>query len=158
MLKERLAQDLKDAMRAKDRTRLNVVRSLTAAITEREKAGKGPLTNDDLVDVVQKQAKQRREAMGQYQEAGRDDLAQTEADELAWIEQYLPKQLSEDEIMARVHEIVQRTGATSTKDMGRVMGEAMQVMRGVAEGNRVRETVEKVLRRPVAEDTSEAGT
>ena len=145
-LKERLAHDLKDAMRAKDQTRLLTIRALLTAITEREKEGGGPLSDDDLLGVVQKQAKQRRDAAAQYDDAGRDDLAQKERDELAVLGQYLPAQLSDDDIRRTVQEIVTRSGATSMKDMGRVMGEAMSELKGRADGNRVRVVVQDLLR------------
>jgi len=145
-LQERLAHDLKDAMRARDQVRLLAIRSLRAAILEREKEGTGPASDDDLLAIVQKQAKQRRDAIAQYEAAGRDDLAQKERDELAVIGLYLPEQLSDDDIRRVVHEIVARSGATSMKDMGRVMGEAMLELRNRADGNRVRQVVQDLLR------------
>jgi uncharacterized protein YqeY len=144
-LKERLDRDLKNAMRAKDQTRLLTIRSIRSAIIEKEKEGTGPLTDDDLQTILQKQAKQRRDALQQYDDAGRDDLAQKERDELEIIETYLPEQLSDEEIHRVVHEIVTRTGATTMKDMGRVMGEAMSELKGRADGNRVRVTVQQLL-------------
>ena len=145
MLKETLARDLKDAMRQKDKVRLGAIRMLQAAITEKEKAGAGPISEDEVQAVVAKQAKQRRDSYHQYTEAGRDDLAEREAAELGYIEAYLPAQASDDEIHRVVHEIVQRTGATSMKDMGRVMGEAMTELKGVAEGSRVQAVVRALL-------------
>lgn len=147
-LQERLAHDLKDAMRAKDKVRLLAIRALRTAITEKEKEGAdGPISDDDLLAIVQKQAKQRRDAAEQYDAAGRDDLAQRERDELTIIGEYLPAQLSDDDIRRTVHEIVTRTGATSMKDMGRVMGEAMNALRNQADGNRVRQIVQELLQR-----------
>jgi uncharacterized protein len=145
-LQERLAHDLKDAMRAKDQVRLLAIRSLRAAILEKEKEGTGPASDDDLLAIVQKQAKQRRDAIEQYEAAGREDLAQKERDELAVLGLYLPEQLSDDDIRRVVHEIVTRSGATSMKDMGRVMGEAMTELRNRADGNRVRQVVQDLLR------------
>ncbi len=145
-LQERLAHDLKDAMRARDQVRLLAIRSLRAAILEKEKEGTGPASDDDLLAIVQKQAKQRRDAIAQYEAAGRDDLAQKERDELAVIGLYLPEQLSDDDIRRVVHEIVAHSGATSMKDMGRVMGEAMLALRNRADGNRVRQVVQDLLR------------
>ncbi len=145
MLKEALARDLKDAMRAREKVRLTAIRMLQAAITEKEKAGGEPLTDDDLLAVVAKQAKQRRDAITQFSEAGRDDLAEQEAAELGFIEQYLPAQATDEDIHRVVQEIVQRTGATTMKDMGRVMGEAMSELRGVAEGSRVQAVVKDLL-------------
>ncbi|WP_420457407.1 GatB/YqeY domain-containing protein [Rubrivirga sp.] len=145
MLKETLARDLKDAMRQKDKVRLTAIRMLQSAITEKEKSGDGPATDDELVAIVAKQAKQRRDSIAQFQEAGRDDLAEREAAELGYIEAYLPAQATDEDIHRVVHAIVQRTGATTMKDMGRVMGEAMTELRGVAEGSRVQAVVKELL-------------
>jgi uncharacterized protein len=144
-LKDQLARDLKDALRAQDRTRLGAVRMLQAAVTEKEKAGAGPLTEDDYLAVVQKQAKQRRDAAEQFRAAGRDDLAQKELNELAVIEGYLPAQLSDEEVERVVREVIAGTGATGLKDMGRVMGEAMSALKGQADGRRVQAAVRAVL-------------
>lgn len=145
MLKEKLARDLKDAMRAKETVRLSAIRMVQAAITEKEKSGDGPLSDDDLLAIVAKQAKQRRDSIQQFQDAERPDLAEREAAELGYIEGYLPAQASDEDIHRVVHEIVQRTGATTMADMGRVMGEAMSALRGVAEGARVQATVRTLL-------------
>ncbi|MDX1421186.1 MAG: GatB/YqeY domain-containing protein [Rubricoccaceae bacterium] len=144
-LKEHLAHDLKDALRAKEKTRLSAIRMLQAAITELEKRGTGPLSEEEARSVVQKQAKQRREAAAQYREAGRPDLAEREEDELGYIEGYLPPQLTDEEIHSVVHAIVQRTGATTMKDMGRVMGETMSELKGRADGRRVQAVVRALL-------------
>ncbi len=136
-LKDRLAQDLKDALRARETVRLSAVRMLRAAILEREKSGGEAPTEADLLAVVQKQAKQRRDAIAQFEAAGRDDLARREAEELAVIEQYLPEQLSDEAVADAVRAIIARTGAASMKDMGRVMGEAMKELQGKADGKRV---------------------
>lgn len=145
MIKEALARDLKDAMRAKEKVRLSAIRMIQAAITEKEKAGAGPVSDEEVLQIVVKQAKQRRDAITQFQEAGRDDLAEREAAELGYIEQYLPAQASDEDIHRVVHAIVQRTGATTMKDMGRVMGEAMSELRGQAEGARIQAVVRELL-------------
>ena len=145
MLKEQLAQDLKDAMRAKDTVRLGAIRMLQTAITQEEKKTGQPLSAEDLVAVVQRQAKQRRESIKQFVEGGREDLADRERAELPWLEVYMPAQASDEDIHNVVHAIVQRTGATTMKDMGRVMGEAMSELKGVADGNRVRTVVQQLL-------------
>lgn len=144
-LKERLEHDLKDAMRARDRTRMLVIRSLLTAIMEREKEGRGTLDADELMAVVQKQAKQRRDSMEQFEGAGREDLAQRERDELTILGRYLPKQLTEQEVREVLHDIITRTGASSRNDFGRVMGEAMRELRGQADGGRVRSVLEGLL-------------
>jgi uncharacterized protein YqeY len=142
----RLDQDLKDAMREKDRARLGAIRLIRTAITEREKAsGAGEMSEDDVVAVVTKQAKQRRDSIAQYTEAGRDDLAETERAELAIIEQYLPAQATDEEIRQAVQAIVDQTGAASMKDMGRVMGPAMKALGASADGARVQAAVRAAL-------------
>lgn len=145
MIKERLAHDLKDALRAKDQLRLLTIRSVMAALTNREKETGAPVTDDDALAVLTKQAKQRRDAIAQFEAADRDDLAQRERDELVLIEQYLPAQLSDDDIRRVVQDIITRTGATTKKDLGRVMGEAMRELKGQADGNRVREATSGLL-------------
>ncbi len=145
MLKETLARDLKDAMRQKDKVRLSAIRMVQSAITQQEKSGDGPLSDDEATAVVAKQAKQRRDAAAQYIEADRQDLADREIAELGYIEAYLPAQATDEDIHRTVQEIVQRTGATSMKDMGRVMGEAMSALKGVAEGSRVQTVVRELL-------------
>jgi len=145
-LKDRLSHDLKDAMRAKDRVRLGAIRMLSAAIQEKEKSGGGDVSEDDHIAIVQKQAKQRRDSIEQFHSAGRDDLVDIEVAELAVIEQYLPAQLSDEEIRTTVQQIVEQIGASGMHDMGRVMGQAMQALRGKADGNRVRQAGEALLK------------
>lgn len=148
-LAETLQHDLKDAMRAKDAVRLRTIRALRAALTEKEIAeregGSAELTPDQMLAVVQKQAKQRRDAIEQYEAASRDDLAQKERDELAVIEAYLPAQASDDDIRAVLHDVIAATGAASPRDMGKVMGVAMKRLRGKADGRRINEIVRELL-------------
>ena len=145
MLKDTLTADLKDAMREKDKVRLSAIRMIRTAITEKEKAGTGAATEDDVLAIIAKQAKQRRDSIAQFEAAGRDDLAAHEAAELAVIEAYLPAQATDEEIRAVVDAVVARTGATSMKDMGKVMGPAMGQLKGVAEGGRVQAAVKAAL-------------
>ena len=145
MLKDTLTADLKDAMREKDKVRLSAIRMIRTAITEKEKAGTGAATEDDVLAIIAKQAKQRRDSIAQFEAAGRDDLAAHEAAELAVIEAYLPAQATDQEIRAVVDAVVARTGATSMKDMGKVMGPAMGQLKGVAEGGRVQAAVKAAL-------------
>ena len=149
MLKDKLSADLKDAMRAKDEVRLRTIRSLRAALMEKEieqrEGGTATLTPEQEVGVVQKQAKQRRDSIEQYERAGREDLSRKEADELAVIEEYLPKQLGDEELRKVVQEVIAATGAASPKDIGRVMGAAMERVRGQAEGRRVQQLASELL-------------
>lgn len=145
-LAEQINADLKTAMKARDAERVATLRLVRAAFLEFEKSGAGALTDEKALAILQKQAKQRRESIAQFEEAGREDLAAKERAELAIIEGYLPKQLSDAEIAARVSTIVEETGATSMADMGKVMGRAMGALRGLADGNRVRQAVEAHLK------------
>jgi len=146
-LRDRLNDEMKGAMRAGDRVRLGAIRMLSAALLEKEKEGKGTaVTEADETAIVQKQAKQRRDSISQFREAGRDDLADKEAAELAIIEEYLPAQVSDEEIDAVVQRIVAETGAEGPQAMGRVMGPAMGALKGQADGNRVRAAVERALK------------
>ncbi|SHK09011.1 GatB/YqeY domain-containing protein [Rhodothermus profundi] len=148
-LKERLTEDLKAAMRARDEARLRTIRALRAALMEREiaerKGGKATLTPEQELAVLQKEAKRRREAIEQFRAAGRDDLVQKEAEELKIIEEYLPRQLSDDEIREMLAEIIDAVAARSVRDLGRVMKEAMARMRGQADGRRVSELARELL-------------
>ena len=148
-LKERLAEELKAAMRAKDAVRLRTIRSLRAALMEREIAerhgGEAVLTEEQELAVVQKQAKQRRDAIEQYEQAGREDLAAKEREELEVLKEYLPRQLGEDEVRTVVERIIAETGASSPRDMGKVMGLAMKELRGKADGRMVQAVARRLL-------------
>lgn len=149
MLKEQLSTDLKEAMRGREEVRLRTIRSLRAALMEREielrQGGKAELTEDQEIEVVQKQAKQRRDSIVQYAKADRADLKQKEEEELSIIEEYLPKQLEDDEIRAVLREIIEETGAESPGDIGKVMGAAMNRVRGRADGRRVQQLASELL-------------
>ena len=148
-LNDQLAEDLKQAMKARDAVRLRTIRLVRAAIKDKEIAerhhGEANLSEEVYLAVLQKQAKQRRDSIEQFEQAGRDDLASTEREELAVIESYLPQQLGDDEIRSVVEEIVATTGASSMRDMGKVMGAAMQQLRGRADGRRINEIARELL-------------
>ncbi|MFT5142264.1 MAG: hypothetical protein ACI80V_001575 [Rhodothermales bacterium] len=149
MLRDQLKEDLKPAMRAKDKVRLRTIRSILSAMLEREvqlrEGGSAVLTDEQAMEVIQKAAKQRRDAHAQYVEAGRDDLASIEAEELVILEEYLPAQLSDEDLRSGIQAIVAQTGAASMKDMGKVMGMAMGKFKGKADGKRVQEMVRETL-------------
>jgi uncharacterized protein YqeY len=148
-LKDRVTEEIKTAMKAKDKLRLETIRSIKKAVLEKEvsvrPAGQDTLTQDQEIEVLVQLAKQRRESIAQYQQAGRTDLADQEAQELAILEEYLPKQLSDAEISQMIDEIIAQVGATSAKDMGKVMGPAMQQLKGRADGKKVQELVKAKL-------------
>ncbi|MGK7924643.1 MAG: GatB/YqeY domain-containing protein [Spirulina sp.] len=148
-LKDRLTDNIKTAMKAKDKIRLETIRSLKKAVLEKEvsvrPSGRETLTEEEELDILAQQAKQRREAIEQYRSAGRDDLADKEAQELAIIEEYLPQQLSEEELSKILDATIAKVGATSPKDMGKVMGMAMKQLKGKADGKKVQEMVKAKL-------------
>jgi hypothetical protein len=132
-LKDRIQQDVKDAMRAKDKSRLAAIRLITAAIKQREVDERIELNDAQVTAVLDKMAKQRRESISQFEKAGRDDLIAQEVMELEIIQSYLPEQLGEDEINALIDSAMQATGATSIKDMGKVMGQLKPKLQGRAD-------------------------
>lgn len=148
-LKDRISEDIKTAMKAKDKLRLETVRSIKKFILEKEVSlrpqGQESLTETQEIEVLAQQAKQRRDSIEQYRQAGRDDLAQKEAEELAIIEEYLPGQLSDEEVADVIEEIITKTGATSAKDMGKVMGPVMQQLKGRADGQKIQAIVKEKL-------------
>jgi uncharacterized protein len=149
-LKTKISDDIKSAMKAKDKVRLAAVRSIKKVILEKEVEarvqGRDELTAAEEVELLVQQAKQRRDSIEQYGQAGRDDLVEQEAQELAIIEEYLPKQLTDAEVSAVIAEIVSQVGATSAKDIGKVMGPAMQRLKGQADGKKVQALVQETLK------------
>jgi len=132
-LKERILQDVKDAMRTKDKPRLATLRLITAAIKQREVDERIELDDTQVITVLDKMSKQRRESISQFEQAGRDDLIAQEAAELELIQTYLPEQLGEDELQTLIEEALQQTGAASIKDMGKVMGQLKPKLQGRAD-------------------------
>ena len=151
-LHERLTADLKDAMRARDEVRLRSIRAITAALKaleiSRRTGDAAPLTDADVLAVVQKQAKQRRESIAQFEAAGRTDLSATEHEELAVIEAYLPQQLSDEALHAAVSDLLGEMGIADASMLGKAMGAAMAKLRGQADGGRVQAAVKAVLAAP----------
>ncbi len=148
-LKDRIGEDIKTAMKAKDKTRLETVRSIKKLIIEKEASvrpqGQEELTEAQEIELLTQLAKQRRDAVQQYQNAGREDLAESEAQELAIIEEYLPAQLSDEELDQAITAIISDLGATSPKEMGKVMGVAMKQLKGQADGKKVQDRVKAKL-------------
>jgi len=155
-LKERLAEDLKGAMRARDERRKSTIRLLLDAIHKAEipsekeaKTGEGPvrkeLSEDDILQVVASEAKRRRDAMTEFGKAKRADLVAKEEAELKIIMGYLPAQLSRGEIEALAREVIQELGVHDISQMGRVMGALMARVKGKAEGGVVSQIVREIL-------------
>lgn len=121
-LKQRIDADMKSAMRAKEKERLGTIRLILAAIKQREVDERITLDDAQVLAVIDKMVKQRRDSIAQYKEAGRDDLVEKEEFELGIIQKYMPAQLTDEELNALLDEAIANTGAESMKDMGKVMG------------------------------------
>ena len=144
-LKAQLLQDMKDAMRAKDKLRLSTIRMINSLIKNAEIEKRGELTDDEIIQLLMKYAKQRKEAIEMYEKGGRQDLVEKEKAELAVVESYLPKQMSEEEIRELVKEAIEATGASSPKDIGKVMQHVMPKVKGRADGSVVNKIVREML-------------
>jgi uncharacterized protein YqeY len=151
-LKDRIGEDIKAAMKAKDKIRLETVRSVKKALLDKEvsvrPSGQDSLTEEQEIELLVQLAKQRRDSIAQYQQAGRTDLVEQETQELLILEEYLPRQLSEAEVGQAIEAIIAQVGATSTKGSGKVMGAAMQQLKGKADGKQVQELVKAKLSQP----------
>jgi len=144
-LRETINQDLKDAMKAKDTKKRDALRLLTSAFKQIEVDERKELNDDDVIKIIQTQVKRRNDSASQYKDANRDDLMQIELDEIAIYTPYLPLQLSDEELSTAVKEIISKVGATTMKDMGKVMGMASKELSGRADGKRINECVKKLL-------------
>ena len=144
-LKEQLDTDLKSAMRDKDALRLSVVRMLKSAIKYREIELMKPLDDAAIEGVIATEIKRRRDSVEQYKAGNRQDLADKEAAEIAFLQAYLPQQLTEAELRAKVDEAVKKVGAQGPKDMGAVMKALLPEVQGRAEGKLVSELVKARL-------------
>ena len=145
-LKDRLDEDLKSAIRAQDALRRNVLRSLRSEVHNEEIAQQKPLDDDDaIIGVISRQVRQRRESISEFRKGRRDDLVQREESELAVLLEYLPQQLTPEEIADLAREAVGEVGARGPGDKGRVMGKLMPLVRGRADGSVVNEVVTGIL-------------
>lgn len=145
-LTEKINNDLKEAMKANDTTRLQTIRSIRALILEFEKSGSGKkLNEEEEIKLLSSAAKKRKEAMDEYIKAGRKDLASIEEAELNIIQTYLPKQLTKDEISTKVREFAEQIGAKSKSDFPKLMPFAAKELKGQADGRLIKEVVEKIL-------------
>src|SRR5574337_278155 len=133
----RLGEDFKTALRSGDKLRVSVIRLLTALIKNREVEKRGPLTDAEVLQAIVASCKQRQEAIEQYTQGGRQDLAGKESAELTILQSYLPKPLASEELQAMVLEAIREVQATSPKDMGKVMGVLMPRITGRADGKQV---------------------
>ncbi len=144
-LKDKIMQNMKEAMKARDQLKLSTLRLLVSEIKNREIDAKGELKDEDILALVQKAVKQRQDSISQYEKGGRQDLAEKEKAEMEILKAYLPEELSREEVLQIIDEAIAATGASSPKEMGKVMREVMPKVKGRADGKLVNELVRKRL-------------
>lgn len=144
-LKDKLLEDLKNAMKDRDVIKKNTVQLARAAILQVEKDNKITLDDDGILDIIAKEVKKRRDVLPDYENSGRQDLIDSLKAEIDVLLQYLPQQLTEDELEVIVRQAVQETGAASSKDMGRVIQAVMPQVKGRADGKMINGIVKKIL-------------
>ncbi len=144
-LKERTQEDTKDAMRNKDQRKLGVLRLLLAAIKQREVDERITLDDTQIISVIEKMLKQRRDSIAQFQNAGRQDLVDQESFEMEVLQVYLPEQLSPEEVDQHIQAAIKETGATSMKDMGKVMAILKSKLQGKADFSEVSKKIKSAL-------------
>ena len=132
-------------MKEKNVVRKNVVQMIRAAILQKEKDNQIELNDEEIMQIIAKEAKTRKDALPDYEKSGREDLIKEVKEEIAIIEEYLPKQLTKEEILPIIQEIINKTGASSIKDMGKVMGEAKKQLGVSADGKTISECVKELL-------------
>jgi uncharacterized protein YqeY len=145
-LEQKIMSDLKEAMKNKDKVKMRSIRAIKSAILLHQTSGSGE-TMDEAgeIKLLQKLVKQRKDSLAIYQEQGRDDLASVEQEEIDVIEKYLPEQMDTATLEAKIGEIIKQTGASSMKDMGKVMGMASKSFAGKADGKTISEVVKRLL-------------
>lgn len=146
-LEQQIQEAIKEAMKAKDAVALSANRAIKGEILlfKTAEGGAKEVTDGDILKMIQKLVKQRKEAAEQFVAGGRQDLADNELAEAAALEKYLPKQLSPDEVKAKIQEIVAQVGATSIRDMGKVMGVANKALAGLSDGRTISGIVKELL-------------
>ncbi|MBP5537888.1 MAG: GatB/YqeY domain-containing protein [Bacteroidales bacterium] len=146
-LEQQVQEDIKQAMKAKDTVAMNATRAIKGQILlfKTSEGGSKEVTDGDVLNMIRKLVKQRKEAAEQYVAAGRQELADNELAEAAILEKYLPKQLSLEEVKAKVQEIISQVGATSIKEMGKVMGAANKALAGLSDGRTISTVVKELL-------------
>lgn len=145
MLKEKLMSDLKEAMKEKQILKKNVVQMIRAAILQVEKDKQIELDDNQILEIIAKESKKRKDSLSDYEKSGRQDLIDGVNQEIEIIAEYLPKQLSKEEITEIVKEVIKDTEATSIKDMGKVMKAAKEKMGASADGKTINEVVKELL-------------
>ena len=145
MLKEKLMEDLKTCMKEKKELRKNVIQMVRAAILQVEKDKKIELNDEQIIDIMAKELKKRKDSLTDYEASGRQDLIDNIKEEINIISEYLPKQLTKEELVPIIKEIINQTAATSIKDMGKVMKVAKEKIGAAADGKTINEVVKEQL-------------
>lgn len=145
MLKEKLMEDLKKCMKEKLELRKNVIQMIRAAILQIEKDKQVELTDDQIIEIIAKESKKRKDSLADYEKSGRQDLIDNIKEEINIINEYLPKQLTKEELIPIIKEIITDTAATGMKDMGKVMKAAKEKVGVAADGKTINEVVKQLL-------------
>lgn len=145
MLKEKLLEDLKNSMKDKNTVRKNVIQMVRAAILQVEKDKQITLDDNQIIDIIAKESKKRKDSLADYEKSGREDLINEIKEEIEILAEYLPKQLSLEEVETIVKEVIEEVGATSMKDMGKVMKTAKEKIGAASDGKTINEVVKKLL-------------
>jgi uncharacterized protein YqeY len=144
-LNEQLTADLKAAMKAKNKTQLNVIRMIKSALMNAKIQKGSDLSNEDELQVITTEMKQRKDSLSEFEKAGREDLVAEIKAEIEVVEKYLPAQLSDDELSEVIQATITEIGATSMKDMGKVMSTLMPKVKGRADGGKVNQVVKQLI-------------
>lgn len=144
-LRDKINNDIKEAMKAKENAKRDALRLLSSALKQIEVDERKELSDEDVIKIILSQIKRRDDAAAQYKDAGREELMQKELDEIAFYKVYLPAQLSDDELKEAIKAIIQKVGAATIKDIGKVMGAASKELSGKAEGKRINECAKALL-------------
>lgn len=145
MLKEKLLEDLKNAMKEKNVNKKNAVQMVRTAILQIEKDKGIEVSDEQIIDIIAKEVKKRKDSLSDYEKAERTDLINQINEEIKVLEEYLPKQLSDEELETEIKNIIEEVGATTIKDMGKVMKAAKEKIGAKADGKRINEVVKKIL-------------
>ena len=144
-MKKKLLEDLKEAMKEKNEIKKNAIQMVRAGILQIEKDKGIELTDEQIIELISKEVKKRKDSIADYEKGGREDLVNQINEEISYLEKYLPKQLTEEEITVIVKQIIAELGATTMKDMGKVMKVAKETIGAKADGKRINEAVKKIL-------------
>lgn len=144
-LKDKLMDDLKESMKNKEQVKKSVVTLIRSAIKQKEVDERVELTDEDILSIISKQVKQRKDALEDFTKGGREDLIAQTKEEIEILSSYLPAQLTDEELETIIKQVMEKVGATSMKDMGKIMGMATPLVKGRADGRRINEMVKTLL-------------